>query len=44
MFLLQKLRLMYECLSLNTVVSFKTQNTALWSLINGRNSRVTPFD
>ena len=28
-FLLQKLRLMYECLSLNTVVSFKTQNTTL---------------
>ena len=29
MFLLQKLRLMYECLALNTVASFKTQNTAL---------------
>ena len=27
MFLLQKLRLMYACLSLNTGVSFKTQNT-----------------
>ena len=36
MFLLQKLRLMYACLLLNTVVSFKTQNTALCSLINGR--------
>ena len=36
MFLLQKLRLMYACLSLNTVVSFKTENTALRSLINGR--------